>query len=63
MQNLAEDDEFEEFKQEDWQPTGKQLQQAALWDNAWDDDDLSDPISQQLRANLQHAAPAPPPAK
>ncbi|PNH06922.1 hypothetical protein TSOC_006653 [Tetrabaena socialis] len=47
---LEEDDEFEEFQQEDWEPTANDLKKKELWDKSWDDENLDDSIGQQLRA-------------
>jgi 26 proteasome complex subunit DSS1 len=46
------DDEFEEFPAEDWQPSREELKRAELWDKNWDDDNVNDPIGQQLREEL-----------
>ncbi|GAA5926990.1 proteasome regulatory particle lid subunit SEM1 [Sporobolomyces koalae] len=62
---LQEDDEFEEFPEADWdesetfgaslaskagQPGAKSLD--LLWEDNWDDDDVSDDFSVQLRGEL-----------
>ncbi|KAG2500225.1 hypothetical protein HYH03_001803 [Edaphochlamys debaryana] len=52
---LEEDDEFEEFVQEDWEPTVEDIKKKELWDKSWDDDSLDDPIGQQLRTHLPNA--------
>ncbi|GLC38274.1 hypothetical protein PLESTB_000938400 [Pleodorina starrii] len=49
---LEEDDEFEEFQQEDWEPTLDDLKRKELWDKSWDDDSLDDSVGQQLRTHL-----------
>ncbi|GAA5972050.1 hypothetical protein JCM11641_002472 [Rhodosporidiobolus odoratus] len=62
---LQEDDEFEEFPVEDWDPKdsyGAKLDKSAgtdsakaldsLWEDDWDDDDVSDDFSVQLRGEL-----------
>eukprot|EP00199_Chlamydomonas_sp_CCMP681_P004258 CAMPEP_0119101790 /NCGR_PEP_ID=MMETSP1180-20130426/743_1 /TAXON_ID=3052 ORGANISM="Chlamydomonas cf sp, Strain CCMP681" /NCGR_SAMPLE_ID=MMETSP1180 /ASSEMBLY_ACC=CAM_ASM_000741 /LENGTH=84 /DNA_ID=CAMNT_0007085965 /DNA_START=38 /DNA_END=292 /DNA_ORIENTATION=+ len=54
--NLEEDDEFEEFQVEDWQPGRDELKDPQLWDASWDDDSLDDPIGRQLRETLPQVA-------
>ncbi|KXZ52241.1 hypothetical protein GPECTOR_10g872 [Gonium pectorale] len=49
---VEEDDEFEEFEQEDWEPTVDALRKKELWDRSWDDDNLEDSVGQQLRTHL-----------
>ncbi|GAA5873683.1 hypothetical protein JCM16303_002555 [Sporobolomyces ruberrimus] len=62
---LQEDDEFEEFPASDWQDSdtyGASLNAKAgqpgsksldmLWEDNWDDDDVTDPFSVQLRGEL-----------
>lgn len=51
-QVLDEDDEFEDFAQEDWEPGPEELKRKALWDRSWDDDSLDDHVGQQLRQHL-----------
>ena len=47
---LEEDDEFEEFALEDWADLEEQHQEElAMWDDNWDDDDIEDDFSKQLR--------------
>ncbi|GAA5836858.1 hypothetical protein JCM3766R1_006283 [Sporobolomyces carnicolor] len=62
---LQEDDEFEEFPESDWKDSdtyGASLNAKAgqpgqksldlLWEDNWDDDDVSDDFSVQLRGEL-----------
>uniref|UniRef100_A0A3P8VY25 26S proteasome complex subunit SEM1 n=1 Tax=Cynoglossus semilaevis TaxID=244447 RepID=A0A3P8VY25_CYNSE len=45
---LEEDDEFEEFPAEDW--TGlDEDEDAHVWEDNWDDDNVEDDFSNQLR--------------
>ncbi|KAI7835023.1 hypothetical protein BX661DRAFT_195578 [Kickxella alabastrina] len=44
---LEEDDEFEEFDDKE---------DVTLWDDNWDDDDLEDDFSKQLRVELERAS-------
>uniref|UniRef100_A0A3B3WRZ3 26S proteasome complex subunit SEM1 n=1 Tax=Poecilia mexicana TaxID=48701 RepID=A0A3B3WRZ3_9TELE len=60
---LEEDDEFEEFPAEDW--TGlDEDEDAHVWEDNWDDDNVEDDFSNQLsrflRAKLHNASPNPP---
>ncbi|TNN72182.1 26S proteasome complex subunit DSS1 [Liparis tanakae] len=49
---LEEDDEFEEFPAEDW--TGlEEDEDAHVWEDNWDDDNVEDDFSNQLRAELE----------
>ncbi|CAH2282453.1 26S proteasome complex subunit SEM1 [Pelobates cultripes] len=49
---LEEDDEFEEFPAEDW--TGSEEDEDAhIWEDNWDDDNVEDDFSNQLRAELE----------
>ncbi|KAG1664981.1 hypothetical protein FOA52_001993 [Chlamydomonas sp. UWO 241] len=51
-QPLEEDDEFEEFKAEDWGPEKEDVKNVLLWDKSWDDDSVNNPVGQQLRQQL-----------
>ncbi|KAI8324909.1 hypothetical protein GQ54DRAFT_308892 [Martensiomyces pterosporus] len=53
---LEEDDEFEEFEVEDWNEDAEDKEDVALWDDNWDDDDLEDDFSKQLRVELEKAS-------
>ncbi|GBB99370.1 hypothetical protein RclHR1_00350026 [Rhizophagus clarus] len=48
---LEEDDEFEEFIAEDWNET-EEDQETHLWEDNWDDEDVEDDFSKQLRAEI-----------
>ncbi|KAI9314394.1 DSS1/SEM1 family-domain-containing protein [Dichotomocladium elegans] len=50
---LEEDDEFEEFAAEDWNEADEDLDDSHFWEDNWDDDDVEDDFSKQLRAELQ----------
>ncbi|KAJ2546625.1 26S proteasome complex subunit SEM1 [Coemansia sp. RSA 1933] len=50
---LEEDDEFEEFEIEDWNEDAEDKEDVTLWDDNWDDDDLEDDFSKQLRVELE----------
>ncbi|CAG8450910.1 15414_t:CDS:2 [Rhizophagus irregularis] len=49
--NTEEDDEFEEFIAEDWNET-EEDQETHLWEDNWDDEDVEDDFSKQLRAEI-----------
>ncbi|CAG8582486.1 25060_t:CDS:2 [Cetraspora pellucida] len=48
---LEEDDEFEEFAAEDWNET-EEDQETHLWEDNWDDEDVEDDFSKQLRYSI-----------
>uniref|UniRef100_UPI00358DE63B 26S proteasome complex subunit SEM1-like n=2 Tax=Myxine glutinosa TaxID=7769 RepID=UPI00358DE63B len=48
---LEEDDEFDEFPAEDW--IGLDDEDTHVWEDNWDDDNVEDDFSQQLRAELE----------
>jgi len=63
---LEEDDEFEEFPSQDWDDSQTDLANLAnagaagstgggdkLWEDNWDDDDIEEEFSTQLRAELE----------
>lgn len=50
---LREDDEFEEFPAEDWTNQEKESSDVNVWEDTWDDDDVEDAFSQQLRSELE----------
>lgn len=57
---FEEDDEFEEFPTEDWDETGEDQEDKQLWEDNWDDDNVEDEFSCQLRAELErHKVPPP----
>ncbi|KAK4296508.1 hypothetical protein Pmani_030998 [Petrolisthes manimaculis] len=49
---LEEDDEFEEFPAEDWGAAEEDAEDINVWEDNWDDDNIEDDFSQQLRAEL-----------
>ncbi|KAJ2723624.1 26S proteasome complex subunit [Coemansia sp. Benny D115] len=53
---LEDDDEFEEFEVEDWNEDAEDKEDVSLWDDNWDDDDLEDDFSKQLRVELEKAS-------
>ena len=51
-----EDDEFEEFENDEWDAAEEEKADIEQWENDWDDDDLTDDFSKQLRAELEKFA-------
>ncbi|KAG2235701.1 26S proteasome complex subunit DSS1 [Thamnidium elegans] len=60
---LEEDDEFEEFAAEDWGENEEDQNDAHFWEDNWDDDDVEDDFSKQLRAELEKESSQPQPMK
>ena len=50
---LEEDDEFEEFPAEDWTGKAEDETDVNVWEDNWDDDDVEDDFSVQLRNELE----------
>ena len=52
---LEEDDEFEEFETEDWNEIDKdgEKEELNLWEDNWDDDNVEDDFTNQLRNELE----------
>ncbi|XP_066996415.1 26S proteasome complex subunit SEM1 [Anabrus simplex] len=50
---LEEDDEFEEFPAEDWTAKEEDEEDISVWEDNWDDDNVEDDFSMQLRAELE----------
>jgi len=50
---LEEDDEFEEFPAEDWTGADEDHGDVNVWEDNWDDDNVEDDFSQQLKAELE----------
>jgi len=49
---LEEDDEFEEFPAEDWGKDEEDEMDKKIWEDNWDDDNVEDDFSVQLRLEL-----------
>jgi len=49
--SLEEDDEFEEFPAEEWSSADKEPE--IYWEEDWDDDNIEDDFSKQLKAVLE----------
>jgi len=50
---LEEDDEFEEFPAEDWTGADEDQGDVTVWEDNWDDNNVEDDFSQQLKAELE----------
>ncbi|XP_050433364.1 26S proteasome complex subunit SEM1 [Adelges cooleyi] len=50
---LEEDDEFEEFPVEEWTEQDEEDKEANVWEDNWDDDNVEDDFSVQLRAEYE----------
>ncbi|KAF3173177.1 hypothetical protein TWF106_008716 [Orbilia oligospora] len=53
---LDEDDEFEDFPAEEWEEDETEVPGGGkpnLWEESWDDDDLSEDFSKQLKEELK----------
>ncbi|XP_003383908.1 PREDICTED: 26S proteasome complex subunit DSS1-like [Amphimedon queenslandica] len=50
---FEEDDEFEEFPTEEWGEDEEERADKQLWEDNWDDDNVEDNFSVQLRAELE----------
>ncbi|EPZ33797.1 hypothetical protein ROZALSC1DRAFT_29497 [Rozella allomycis CSF55] len=53
LEVLEEDDEFEEFLAEDWNEDEEEILDVNQWEDNWDDDNVEDDFSIQLRNILQ----------
>jgi len=53
---LEEDDEFEEFPAEDWTGADEDPGDVNVWEDNWDDDNVEDDFSLQLKAELERKA-------
>ncbi|EEB06609.1 mRNA export protein Dss1 [Schizosaccharomyces japonicus yFS275] len=56
LENLEDDDEFEDFAMENWHMKDAELatNDDTLWENNWDDEDVGDDdFAVQLKAELQ----------
>ncbi|KAH3688849.1 hypothetical protein WICPIJ_000155 [Wickerhamomyces pijperi] len=51
VQSLEEDDEFEDFKVDNWanESSNGEQKENALWEEDWDDNDLNDNFSKELK--------------
>ena len=51
---LEEDDEFEEFPAENWSGKEEDQEDLNVWEENWDDDNVEEDFTQQLKAELQN---------
>ncbi|XP_054162815.1 26S proteasome complex subunit SEM1-like [Oppia nitens] len=50
---LEEDDEFEEFPAEVWKEKCDNEEDVNLWEDNWDDDNIEEDFSKQLKSELE----------
>ncbi|KAI8808825.1 DSS1/SEM1 family-domain-containing protein [Cladochytrium replicatum] len=55
---IEEDDEFEDFATDDWTKADEDPEDAKLWEDNWDTENIDDEFSRQLRAELKKAQAA-----
>lgn len=58
VEQVEEEDDFDEFEEEDWEQTA--MEEDKLWkddweDTAWDEEDQNDGFLDELRAHVQQA--------
>ncbi|BBN03688.1 26 proteasome complex subunit DSS1 [Marchantia polymorpha subsp. ruderalis] len=53
---FEDDDEFEEFETEEWDDEEGEKVALQQWEDDWDDDDVNDDFSAQLRTELESAS-------
>ena len=51
---LEEDDDFEEFPTEKWDKDDEDATDVNVWEANWDDDNVEDDFSAQLRGELKN---------
>lgn len=52
VREKAADNEFEEFLKEDWSGLGED-EDAPIWEDNWNDDNIKDDVFSQLQAELE----------
>jgi 26 proteasome complex subunit DSS1 len=52
LNDWTDDDEFQEFQIQDWTEQDEDHSDAQLWIENWDDDNLDDDFSKQLRQEI-----------
>jgi 26 proteasome complex subunit DSS1 len=53
LNKWQDDDEFQEFQIQDWTEEQEDHTDAQLWIENWDDDNLNDEFSKQLRKEIE----------
>ena len=56
IEAIEEDDEFEEFDPAKWDAHDEDAEDAQQWQDNWDDDDIEDDFTKNLRAELQRSS-------
>ncbi|KAI8829700.1 26S proteasome complex subunit SEM1 [Chytriomyces hyalinus] len=62
LNDFEDDDEFEDFGAESWDPRQSNSNDAMRWLEDWDSEMIEDDFTRQLRAELQKANPPATPA-
>ncbi|KFM26856.1 hypothetical protein F751_4917 [Auxenochlorella protothecoides] len=52
LQNIENEDEFEEFEVEEWDESKEDPANSCLWEQDWDDDDINNNFAERLKAEL-----------
>lgn len=52
IEAIEEDDEFEEFNPAKWDASDEDKEDAQQWQDNWDDDDIEDDFTKNLRGEL-----------
>mmetsp|Transcript_13543 Transcript_13543/g.18579 ORF Transcript_13543/g.18579 Transcript_13543/m.18579 type:complete len:85 (-) Transcript_13543:477-731(-) len=55
---IEEDDEFEEFEPCRWDAHDEDAEDVQQWQDNWDDDDIEDDFTKQLREELSNSSSA-----
>ncbi|KAL6784373.1 RPN15 [Auxenochlorella protothecoides x Auxenochlorella symbiontica] len=56
LQNIENEDEFEEFEVEEWDESKEDPANSCLWEQDWDDDDINNNFAERLKAELAKSA-------
>ena len=56
IDNLLEDDEFEEFPSEDWDIRQEDQRDIQVWEDSWDDDNTESDFAKHLRSKLEESS-------
>lgn len=56
IEAIEEDDDFEEFQPCNWNKDSEHVEDLQQWQENWDDDDIEDDFTKNLRAELTASA-------
>ena len=56
IEAIEEDDDFEEFDPAKWEAHDEDAEDTQQWQDNWDDDDIEDDFTKNLRAELQRSS-------